>query len=86
MDLIEMAVEDKPEERGMKELGDLVYIWADGTTGQRDLSGVRQIFRKAIETRAPEWARGYKIIRAGATLKGFYYESVHIRVQYFTSS
>ena len=81
-----MAVEDKPEEKGMKELGDLVHIWADGDTGQKDWSRVRQMFRNAIETKAPEEAKGYKIIGVGATVRGFYYESVHVRVQYFTSS
>jgi hypothetical protein len=86
MDLIEMAVDDNPKEKGMKELGDLVSIWADGASGQKDWSEVRQIFRRAIETKAPEEARRYKIIKAGSTLKGFYYESVHIKVQYFTSS
>lgn len=80
-----MAVGDKPEEKGMKELGNLVNIWADGATSQKDLSKVREMFRNAIEAKAPEEARGYKIIKVGATVRGFYYESVNVRVQYFTS-
>ncbi len=81
-----MTVEDNPKERGMKELGDLVSIWADGDIGQSDWSKVRQMFRNAIETKAPENAKGYKIMKVGAIVRGFYYESVHVRVQYFTSS